>query len=121
MKATKQVTVTENLCDTCKAPVEFSGQQCIVCGKHKCQKCDDMQFLDFKGPKYFGFADYAPDVPHVRACPGCRSEITRGMKKLKQYMEMWANDRNFHATRYNNLAKKVARLVEVREREIESL
>lgn len=120
MITTKQITVTETLCDVCGAPTIYSGQYCIVCGKHVCQKCDNLRFLDVQGPKYFMLTDYAPDVPRCRACPNCHNEITRGITKLKARVEMWKNDRSYHQELYNNLAKRIGSLIDKRTSEIEN-
>jgi hypothetical protein len=120
MITTKQITVREILCDKCGAPVIYSGQYCIVCGKHFCQRCDGLRFLDFDGPKYFRLTDYAPDVPRCRACVGCENEITKGMRKLKLRVDFWNTDREYHAELYNKLAGRISRLIEQRETEIEN-
>lgn len=119
MKSTKQITVTENLCDYCGQPTIYAGQYCIVCGKHVCQNCDNLLFLEVEGPRFLGLTQYAPEVSKCRACPTCKSEITRGMKKLGEYMEMWKNDHQYHLERYRNLAKRIDALIGKREREIE--
>jgi hypothetical protein len=119
MITTKQITVREILCDDCGKPVQFSGQYCIVCGKHFCQLCDKMIFLDFDGPKYLMLTHFAPDVPRCRACPTCKSEITRGIKALKERVRMWESDRAHHAEQYHRLASKISKLIAKREAEID--
>ena len=121
MKTTKQVTVTETLCDECGKPTVFANTFCIVCGKYFCQLCDKRVFYDFKTPAYFHLSGYGScQSPYVRACPGCKSEITVGMKRLKEIVERWESDREYYNERYSKLANRIFSLVDKRENEIES-
>jgi ferredoxin len=121
MKTKKTITVDEYTCDHCGQAVAYSGQYCIVCGKYACSTCFDVKLksLEFHGPKYFGFTNYAPDVPTCYACPECKSEVTDGMRKLKAMVEAWSVAAAEFRTGYSTLACKVSKAIGERAAQIE--
>lgn len=123
MKTTKTETVetVQIICDHCGEPVHYSGNQCIVCGKHACEKCFiyKLRVLEIKGPRFEGLWHYQPDVPSVEACPGCENSITKGIARLTVIMSEWMAAVRKCRDEYNALGSKVAAQIERRERELE--
>jgi len=120
-KTTETVEVVKITCDHCGVDIGFSRSYCIVCGKYCCDRCypEKLRCLHFDGPKYFGLADYMPDVPRAYACYGCNNTLTDGIARLKVIVDDWKAAAAKMKAEYYPLAQKCNRQIEKREKEIE--